>query len=98
MYDSQRYFCERNAGVKNNIKVDCLLLKSGQCNQRCLLLWVSRSGHFQYCEVYEIILLFYFFIYLFFPILFNTVNAEVWGLSQPPPFPISEGFGFASIS
>ena len=33
-----------------------------------------------------------------FPILFNTVNAEVWGLSQPPPFPISEGFGFASIS
>ena len=48
MYNSQRYFCERNAGVKNNIKVDCLLLKSRQCNQRCLLLWVSRSGHFQY--------------------------------------------------
>ena len=48
MYDSQRYFSERNAGVKNNIKVDCLLLKSRQCNQRCLLLWVSRSGHFQY--------------------------------------------------
>ena len=69
MYDSQRYFCERNAGVKNNIKVDCLLLKSRQCNQRCLLLGVSRT----------------------YPILLNTVNAEVWGLSQPPPFPFPKG-------
>ena len=48
MYDSQRYFCERIAGVKNNIKVDCLLLKSHQCNQRCPLLGLSRSGHIQY--------------------------------------------------
>ena len=29
-----------------------------------------------------------------YPILFETVNAEVWELSQPPPFPIAEGFGF----
>ena len=42
------FFCERIARVKNNTKVDSLLLKSRQCNQRCLLLWVLRSGHIQY--------------------------------------------------
>ena len=58
MYDSQRYFCERNAGVKNNTKVVSLLLKSRQYNQRWPLLAVSRT----------------------YSILFNTVNAEAWGL------------------
>ena len=42
------FFCERIAGVKNNLKVDSLVLKSRQCNQRCPLLGVSRSGHIQY--------------------------------------------------
>ena len=42
------FFCERNAGVKSNIKVDSLLLKSRQCNQGCPLLGLSRSGHIQY--------------------------------------------------
>ena len=44
-----RYFDERNAGVKKKIiiKVDFLLLKSRQCNQRCVPLGVSRT----YCLI-----------------------------------------------
>ena len=69
-------FCVHIAGVKNNKKVDSLLLKSRQCNQRCPLLGVSRTHS----------------------ILFNTVNAEAWELSQAPPFPIVDGFELVSIS
>ena len=37
------FFGERIVGVKNNIKVDSLLLKSRQCNQRCPLLGIEWS-------------------------------------------------------
>ena len=48
MTDNDIFANQHNAGVKNNMKVDSLLLKSLECNQRCPLLGVSRSGHIQY--------------------------------------------------